>query len=75
MNYQYAEPFLEINFGSQSDGKSVRIKKSLITDIYEYCEEGKIRVKIHFVRGNESTWYRFFGTMEEFEKNSKTVFI
>ena len=75
MNYEYAEPFLEIKFGNTSDGKSVRIKKSLITDIYEYNDEGHTRVKIHFVRGNESTWYRFFGTMEEFEKNSKVVYL
>ena len=75
MNYQYAEPFLEIKFDNQSEGRSVKIKKSLITDIYEYNDEGKIRVKINFVRGNESTWYKFFGTMEEFERNSKIVYL
>ena len=72
MNYEYAEPYLEIDF---KDGNKARIKRSTITDIYSYKENGESTVKVHFARGNSSNWYRFTGTLEEFEQNSKIVYL
>ena len=72
MNYDYSEPFLEIRF---KDGNITRIKRNLITDIYSYKENGKNAVKVNFNRGDSSHWYRFDGTMEEFEENSKIVYL
>lgn len=73
MNYDYSEPFLEIRF---KDGNITRIKRSLITDIYSYKEKGISAVKVYFTRGDSSShWYRFDGTMEEFEENSKIVYL
>ena len=72
MNYEYAEPYLEIDF---KDGNKARIKRSTITDIYSYKENGESTVKVYFSRGNSSTWYRFIGTLEEFEQNSKIVYL
>ena len=70
MNYEYAEPYLEIDF---KDGNKARIKRSTITDIYSYKENGENKVKVNFNRGNSSTWYKFAGALEEFEENSKIV--
>ena len=72
MNYDYSEPFLEIRF---KDGNITRIKRNLITDIYSYKENGKNVVKVNFNRDDSSKWYRFDGTMEEFEENSKIVYL
>lgn len=72
MNYEYTEPYLEIDF---RNGNKARIKKSTITDIYSCREDGKIIVKVYFNRGNGSSWYRFEGTFEEFEQNSKIVYL
>ena len=72
MNYEYAEPYLEIDF---RDGNKARIKRSTITDIYSYKENGENYVKVYFNRVNDSTWYRFTGTLEEFEQNSKIVYL
>ena len=72
MNYEYAEPYLEIDF---RNGNKARIKRSAITDIYAYKEDGKSVVKIFFDKGNNSTWYKFTGTLEEFEQNSKIVYL
>jgi hypothetical protein len=72
MNYEYAEPYLEIDF---RNGNKVRIKRSTITDIYSYKENGESMVKVSFDRGNSSTWYKFTGTLEEFEQNSKIVYL
>jgi hypothetical protein len=72
MNYEYAEPYLEIDF---RNGNKARIKRSTITDIYSYKENGESTVKVYFGRGNSSTWYRFIGTLEEFEQNSKIVYL
>ena len=72
MNYDYSEPFLEIRF---KDGNITRIKRSLITDIYSYKEEGKDIVRISYNKGKDSSWYKFYGTMEEFEENSKIVYL
>ena len=49
MNYDYSEPFLEITF---KDGNKARIKRSTITDIYSYKENGVSIVKVSFDRGN-----------------------
>ena len=72
MNYDYSEPFLEIRF---KNGDITRIKRNLITDIYSYKENGRSAVKVNFTRGNSSYWYKFDGTMEEFEENSKIVYL
>lgn len=72
MNYEYAEPYLEIDF---EDGNKARIKRSTITDIYSYKENGKSVVNVYFDRGNGSNWYKFTGTLEEFEQNSKIVYL
>jgi hypothetical protein len=72
MNYEYGEAFLEITF---KDGNKARIKRSTITDIYSYKENGENYVKVYFNRVNVSTWYKFTGTLEEFEQNSKIVYL
>lgn len=73
MNYDYSEPFLEIRF---KDGNIARVKRNLITDIYSYKEEeGRNVVRISYNKGKDSTWYKFYGTMEEFEENSKIVYL
>lgn len=72
MNYDYSEPFLEIDF---KDGNKARIKRSTITDIYSYKENGYSIVKVTFDKGNGSTWYKFIGTLEEFDKNSRIVYL
>ena len=72
MNYEYAEPYLEIDF---KDGNKARIKRSTITDIYSYKENGVSIVKVSFNRGNSSSCYNFSGTLEEFEQNSKIVYL
>ena len=72
MNYEYAEPYLEITF---RNGDKARIKRSTITDIYSYKENGKSAVRVSFDRGSGSHWYRFNGTLEEFEQNSKIVYL
>ena len=72
MNYEYAEPYLEIDF---KDGNKARIKRSTITDIYSCKENGENKVKVNFNRGNSSNFYKFSGTLEEFEQNSKIVYL
>ena len=72
MNYEYGEAFLEITF---KDGNKARIKRSTITDIYSYKENGENYVRVYFNRVNDSTWYKFTGTLEEFEQNSKIVYL
>lgn len=74
MNYNYFEPFLEIRF---KDGNIARIKRSLISDIYFCKENNKNFVKVFFSRGNHnsSSCYNFEGTLEEFEQNSKIVYL
>ena len=72
MNYKYGEPYLEITF---LDGEKVRIKKSVITEIYEYINEGRHEVKVYINRVDSTTWYRFIGTMEEFDNHCKTIYI
>lgn len=72
MNYEYGEPYLEITF---LDGEKVRIKKSVITEIYEYINEGRHEVKVYINRVDSTTWYRFIGTMEEFDNHCKTIYI
>lgn len=72
MNYQYGEAFLEITF---KNGNKARIKRDAITDIYSYKDNGENYVKVYFNRVNDSTWYKFTGTLEEFEQNSKIVYL
>jgi len=73
MNYQYGEAFLEITF---KDGNKTRIKRDIITDIYSHKENGEDVVTVNFNRGTSSnSWYNFFGTLEEFEENSKIVYL
>ena len=72
MNYQYGEAFLEITF---KDGNKARIKRDAITDIYSSKENGNNIVKVSFDRRNSSSWYKFTGTLEEFEQNSKIVYL
>ena len=68
MNYQYMDAYLEIKFPS---GNIRRIKKSRIKEISQFINDGKPYVMI-WVEGDS---YRFEGTFEDLEKNSKTVFI
>ena len=72
MNYEYTEPFLEIGF--TTDNK-VQIKKSAITDIYFHKVDGQWKVQINFERGKSSDYYTFGGTKEEFDKNSRIVYL
>ena len=72
MNYEYGEAFLEITF---KDGNKARIKRDAITDIYSHKENGNSIVKVFFDRRNSSSWYKFTGTLEEFEQNSKIVYL
>lgn len=72
MNYEYGEPYLEITF---TTCEKARIKKSVITDIYEYMNEGIHEVKVYISRVDSTTWYRFIGTMEEFDNHCKTIYI
>ena len=72
MNYEYTEPFLEIGFPT---GNKVQIKKSAITDIYTHKVDGQWKVRINFERGNSSDYYTFIGTKEEFDKNSRIVYL
>lgn len=72
MNYEYGEPYLEITF--TTSGK-VRIKKSVITEIYECVDEGKPEVRVYINHVDSTTWYRFIGTMEEFDNHCKTIYI
>ena len=74
MNYQYGEAFLEITF---KNGNKTRIKKDTITDIYSYKDgdKGEDVVMVYFVRGDSSSWYKYNGTFEEFEQNSKIVYL
>ena len=72
MNYQYGEAFLEITF---KNGNKTRIKKDVITDIYSCKENGEDAVKVYFSRGTSDCCYKFIGTLEEFEKNSKIVYL
>jgi hypothetical protein len=74
MNYEYTEPFLEIDFPT---GNKVQIKKSAITDIYTYKSDndGQWKVRISFERGKSSDYYTFGGTKEEFDKNSRIVYL
>ena len=70
MNYEYADAYLEINF--PDSGNIRRIKKSIIKEISQINDgSGKCHVLI-WVQGDS---YRFNGTLEDLEKNSKTVFI
>ena len=74
MNYQYGEAFLEITF---KDGNKARIKRDAITDIYSYKDDdkGEDVVIVNFVKGSSSSWYKYSGTFEEFEQNSKIVYL
>lgn len=69
MNYEYADAYLEIKFPS---GSIRRIKKSRIKEFYEYDAQcGNRHVKI-WVEGDT---YTFEGSLEDLEKNSKTVYV
>ena len=71
MNYQYADAYLEITF---PNGNIKRINKSIIREFSQYKDNtGKNYVFI-YIQGNGNA-YRFEGTFEDLEKNSKTVFI
>ena len=73
MNYQYGEAFLEITF---KNGNKTRIKRDVITDIYSYKDDkGENVVMVYFARGGSSSWYKFDGTFEEFEQNSKVIYL
>ena len=69
MNYEYADAYLEITFPG---GNIRRIKKSIIKEISQINDNnGGCHVMI-WVEGDT---YRYDGSFEDFEKNSKTVFI
>lgn len=72
MNYQYGEAFLEVTF---KNGNKARIKRDIITDIHSYKDNGESVVIVTFTRGGSSAWYKFAGTLEEFEQNSKIVYL
>ena len=69
MNYQYADAYLEIKFPS---GNIRRIKKSIINEFCQYKDNTDKNYVIIYIQGDS---YRFEGTFEDLEKNSKTVFI
>ena len=74
MNYEYADAYLEVMCSRYLTNEPVlrRIKKSIIKTITQYeGEDGKPYVGIWI----EGDTYYVYGTMEDFEKNSKTVFI
>lgn len=69
MNYQYMDAYLEIKFPS---GNIRRIKKSIIKEFCQYKDNTDKNYVIIYIQGDS---YRFEGTFEDLEKNSKTVFI
>ena len=69
MNYQYADAYLEITFSS---GNIRRIKKSIIKEISQINDGGG---KCHVMIWVQGDTYRFDGTLADFEKSIKTVFI
>jgi hypothetical protein len=69
MNYQYMDAYLEITFPS---GNIRRIKKSIIKEFCQYKDNTDKNYVIIYIQGDS---YRFEGTFEDLEKNSKTVFI
>ena len=74
MNYQYADAYLEImcSLYLKNDPSLRRIKKSIIKSISQYKgEEGKPYVAI-WVEGET---YYFHGSMEDFDKAFKTVYV
>lgn len=68
MIHENMDAYLEITFPS---GNIRRIKKSIIKEFLQYKDNGQNYVIIYIQ--NDS--YRFEGTFEDLEKNSKTVFI
>ena len=68
MNYEYADAYLEIKFPT---GNIRRIKKKIIKEISQINDNGGCHVMI-WVEGDT---YKYDGSFEDFEKNSKTVFI
>ena len=68
MNYDYANPFLEVTF---PNGNIIRINKKIIKTIKQLNSSESTYVIIR-VEGDS---YRFDGTLEEFDKNSRTIFI
>jgi len=74
MNYEYADAYLEVMSSHylKNDPILRRIKKSIIKTITQHeGEDGKPFVTI-WVEGDS---FYFRGTMEEFDKACKTVFI
>ena len=70
MNYEYADAYLEINF--PDSGNIRRIKKSIIKEISQINDGGG---KCHVLIWVQGDSYRFNGTMEDFDKAYKTVYI
>ena len=68
MIHENMDAYLEITFPS---GNIRRIKKSIIKEFLQYKDNGQNYVIIYIQ--NDS--YRFEGTFDDLEKNSKTVFI
>jgi hypothetical protein len=63
------DAYLEITFPS---GNIRRIKKSIINEFCQYKDNTDKNYVIIYIQGDS---YRFEGTFEDLEKNSKTVFI
>jgi hypothetical protein len=77
MNYNYAsDPFLEITFPTRSV-KVALFRYENIRQIKETVENGKPLVTIHVKSefSNKILEWNFDGTMEEFKKNCKMVYL
>ena len=74
MNYEYADAYLEImaSYHLNNDPSLRRIKKSIIKTIAQYTREGGKPYVAIWVDGET---YYFNGSMEEFDKAYKTVYI
>ena len=69
MIYENMDAYLEITF---PNGNIRRIKKSLIKEFLQYKNSDGQNYVFIYVQDDS---YRFEGTFEDLEKNSKTVFI
>ena len=78
MNYDYSlgEPFLEITFPTRKV-KTVLFKRENVRQVTEVVENDKplvIVVVKSDLYGKLTEWH-FDGTMEEFKKNCKTIYL
>lgn len=68
-NYNYADAYLEVTF--PQSGNVRRINKRIIKEISQINDKTEQLVKIWV----DDDVYVFKGTLEDFDKNAKTVYI